>query len=102
VTLSSYAPTEWTSPLREVERAAQDRAKAASLDMSAPGAIDRLRALLIDEVAGWREEYRKGRRPVDIADPEAAVDRALRNLTGYGPLDPLLADPDVWEIMIRG
>jgi pilus assembly protein CpaF len=70
--------------------------------MATPGAVDQLRALLIDEVAGWREEYRKGRRPIDIADPEAAVDRALRNLTGYGPLDPLLEDPDVWEIMING
>jgi pilus assembly protein CpaF len=102
VTVSPPALKDWTSPLREVERAAQDRAKAASLDMSAPGAVEQLRTLLIDEVAGWREEYRKGRRAVDIADPEAAVDRALRNLTGYGPLDPLLADPDVWEIMING
>ena len=34
---------EWTSPLREVERAAQERAKAAELDMSTPGASEQLR-----------------------------------------------------------
>ena len=92
----------WTSPLREVERAAQERAKAAELDMSTPGAGEQLRTVLIEEVGLWRDEYRKGRRPVDIADPEAAVDRAYRNLSGYGPLEPLLVDSDVWEIMING
>jgi pilus assembly protein CpaF len=94
--------SEWTSPLREIERAAQARAKAVDLDMSAPGAGDHLREFLVEQVEVWRDEYRRGRRPLDIADPEAAVERALRNLTGYGPLDPLLADPDVWEIMING
>ncbi|HEX4865691.1 MAG TPA: ATPase, T2SS/T4P/T4SS family [Acidimicrobiales bacterium] len=92
----------WSSPLREIELAAQAKAKAQSLDMSAPGAIDRLRRIVGDEVDSWRDEYRCGRRAVDIADPDAAVERAVRNLAGYGPLEPLLADPDVWEIMING
>lgn len=92
----------WTSPQIEIERAVLDRAKAADLDMSTPGARDELRGLLVDEVARWRDDFRKGRRDVDVADPEGAVERALRNLTGYGPLDPLLEDPDVWEIMVNG
>jgi pilus assembly protein CpaF len=99
---SPAADTAWTSPLREIERFAQDQAKAANLDMSAPGAVERLHGLLVDAVGRWREEYRKGQRTVDVADPEAAVERALRNLTGYGPLEPLLEDPDVWEIMVNG
>lgn len=94
--------SEWTSPLREIERAVQEKAKAANLDMAAAGAAERMRTMLVEEVARWREDFRRGRRLVDIADPDAAVDRALRNLTGYGPLDPLLEDPDVWEIMING
>jgi pilus assembly protein CpaF len=32
---------------------------------------------------------------------DSLVDRALRNIAGYGPLDPLLADDDVWEIMVN-
>ncbi len=70
--------------------------------MGEPGAREQLRAVLEQEVARWRQEYRKGLRPLDIADPEAAVERALRNLIGYGPLEPLLEDPDVWEIMVNG
>lgn len=70
--------------------------------MESAGAVDRLRQLLAEEVETWRSEYRRGRRPVDIADPAMAIERALRNLAGYGPLESLLADPDVWEIMING
>ena len=91
---------DWTSPLREIERAAQERAQQSRIDMSSPEAPELLRKLLVEEAEHWRDEFRKGRRPLDIADPGTAVDRALRNLTGYGPLDPLLEDPDVWEIMV--
>jgi Flp pilus assembly CpaF family ATPase len=101
-TMTSTAAAEWASPLRAIERAAQDQAKLLSLDMGEPGAREQLRAVLDDQVARWRQEYRRGRRPLDIADPEAAIERALRNLTGYGPLEPLLDDPDVWEIMVNG
>jgi pilus assembly protein CpaF len=90
-----------TSPLAEIERAVQERAKTAEVDMAAPGADQRLRALLAEEVSRWRADYRRGRRPVDVADPEGVVERALRNLAGYGPLQALLDDPDVWEIMIN-
>lgn len=92
----------WVSPLREIERAAQDRAKVADLDMSAPDAVERLRAMVVEEVAEWRSQFRRGQRLQDIADPDGAVERAMRNLAGYGPLQPLLDDPDVWEIMVNG
>jgi pilus assembly protein CpaF len=100
--VTSTAAVEWISPLRAIERAAQEEAKRRALDMGEPGAREQLRAVLEQEVARWRQEYRKGLRPLDIADPEAAVERALRNLIGYGPLEPLLEDPDVWEIMVNG
>lgn len=29
------------------------------------------------------------------------IDTVTRNLCGYGPLEPLLNDPDVWEIMVN-
>lgn len=99
--VSLTANADWVSPLRALERAVQDEAKERSLDMSQPGAREELRSLLDQQVSRWRDEYRRGHRHVDIADPEAAVERALRNLIGYGPLEPLLDDPDVWEIMIN-
>ena len=99
--MTATAATGWWSPLAEIERAVQDRAKAAAVDMGSADSLERLRALLDDEVAHWRHEYQRGRRPIDVADPATAVERALRNLAGYGPLQPLLDDPDVWEIMIN-
>ncbi|MPZ89908.1 MAG: hypothetical protein GEU81_18040, partial [Nitriliruptorales bacterium] len=44
---------------------------------------------------------KRGMRPFDLADPGSVAERAFRNLAGYGPLEPLLADDDVWEIMIN-
>lgn len=96
------AEQAWTSPLREIERAAQEQAKRADIDMSAPDAERAMRAIVVEEVGRWRADYRRGLRDRDIADPDGAVERALRNLTGYGPLQPLLDDPDVWEIMVNG
>jgi pilus assembly protein CpaF len=91
---------KWLSPLIEVERAAQARAKDISLDMGSPDGAARLRSLVDDEVARWSEDYKRGLREFDVADPAAVAERAFRNLSGYGPLEPLLADDDVWEIMV--
>jgi pilus assembly protein CpaF len=91
----------WFSPLVEVERAVQARAKDMSLDMHDPAGRSELRGLLDDEVRRWAEDFDRGRRPVALADPDGVTERAWRNLTGYGPLEPLLADDDVWEIMIN-
>ncbi len=89
------------SPLAEIERAVQARAKDISLDMSGNGGAAKLRALIDDEVARWSVDHKRGHRAFDLAEPELVAERALRNLTGYGPLAPLLADDDVWEIMVN-
>jgi len=91
----------WLSPLQEVERAVQERAKGVSLDMAAEDGALRLRALIDDEVARWTHDYKRGRRAFDLTDPAQLAERAYRNLAGYGPLEPLLADDDVWEVMVN-
>ena len=93
--------TDDLSPLQEIERAVQERAKATSLDVAESGGHLRLRALIDDEVARWTDDFRRGLRPFDLPDPGLVTERAYRNLAGYGPLEPLLADDDVWEIMIN-
>ena len=90
------------SPLAEIERAVQERAKDISLEMTAPGGEGKLRALISDEVARWNDDHRRGRRAFDLPDPDLVVERAFRNLARYGPLTPLLDDDDVWEIMVNG
>ena len=89
------------TPLEEIEQRVQARAKEAVLDMAAPDAAGRLRALIDDEVARWSDDFRRGRREYDLSEPHVVAERAYRNLAGYGPLEPLLADDDVWEVMIN-
>lgn len=91
----------WASPLHHVELAVQERAKVLTLDMSNPEGTVTLRALIEDEIERWHQDHLRGRRAHDIADPDGAAERALRNLVGYGPLQPLLDDPDVWEIEVN-
>lgn len=93
--------SDHVTPLEVIESAVQERAKDISLDMGSNAGGDKLRALIADEVARWSLDHRRGLRPFDVSQPEALVERAYRNLAGYGPLEPLLDDDDVWEIMIN-
>ncbi|QYG93688.1 CpaF family protein [Iamia sp. SCSIO 61187] len=89
------------SPLEEIERAVLDRAKGVALDMGSADGNARLRALIEDEVAQWSADHKRGLRAFDLSDPATVVERAYRNLCGYGPLAPLVEDDDVWEVMIN-
>ena len=89
------------SPLQEIERAVQERAKDIALDMAAPDGPRRLRALVDEEVRRWTTDFKRGLRTFDLPDPDTVAERACRNIAGYGPLEPLLADETVWEIMIN-
>lgn len=89
------------SPLLEIERSVQERAKTAAIDMAQADGADRLRELISEEVRRWSDDHKRGLRPIDLANPEMVVERAFRNLAGYGPLQSLLLDDDVWEIMIN-
>jgi pilus assembly protein CpaF len=91
----------WVSPLVEIERAVQRRAKEVDLDLGSSDGLEKLRLLIDDEIERWDEEHRRGRRATSIAEPARVAERALRNLAGYGPLEPLLADDDVWEVMVN-
>ena len=84
------AVVEAASPLALVERAVQTRAKELVLDVGRVVDRERLRDLVSEEVALWNDHHRRGTRPFAIDDPALLVDRAMRNLTGYGPLEPLL------------
>ncbi len=88
------------SPLQEIERRVQLRAKETSLDMAGDDGRAKLQSLIADEVAAWSDGYKRGLRAFDLADPDVVAERAYRNLAGYGPLEPLLADDDVWEIIV--
>lgn len=96
----STRPYEST-PLELIEQRVQQRAKDLGLDVLARGGSDRLRQLVREELTSWRVGFERGDRPDDISDPDAVLERAMRNLVGYGPLATLLDDDDVFEIMIN-
>ncbi len=90
------------TPLQIVERAVLERAKEIRLDLADDAeARARIRRLVDEEVGRWAGDFRRGLRSHDLADPDLIVERAYRNLVGYGPLEPLLDDDDVWEIMVN-
>ncbi len=97
--MTAHAPL--LSPLSEIEQRVQLRAKDVALDLSDDLDGQRLRALIHDELVRWSADYKRGLRAFDVSDPHLLSERAYRNLAGYGPLEPLLDDDDVWEIMIN-
>ena len=95
--MTDIAPT----PLAEIEQTVQQRAKDEALDLDSAGTQSALRILVDEEIARWNDDFRRGLRPYPLSDADLVGERAMRNLTGYGPLGPLLADDDVWEVMIN-
>ncbi len=90
-----------TNPLALIEIEVQSRAKADNIDPATDVGKAQLLLLVDKEVERWRLDFRRGRRDFDLSDPELVAERVNRNLTGYGPLEPLLDDDDVWEIMVN-
>jgi pilus assembly protein CpaF len=93
--------TDEVTPLAEVERAVQARAKDIALDMGTPAGRAALKELIRDELARWDDDVRRGRRTFPLTNPDIVARRAWRNLAEYGPLTDLLTDPEVWEIEIN-
>lgn len=93
--------THPVSPLAEIEQTVQARAKRLAMTRDGSDAQAQLRALAVEEVQQWNLDFKRGRRAVEIPFAEDTIDQLTRNLLGYGPLEPLLADDDVWEIMVN-
>ena len=89
------------TPLVEIERCVLERAKDLQLDLATGEGTAGLRALIEDQIVGWNTDHKRGLRPFELLDTPGLVERAYRNLAGYGPLTELLEDDDVWEIMIN-
>ncbi|MGI9607825.1 MAG: CpaF family protein [Acidimicrobiales bacterium] len=89
------------SPLVEIEQLALERANERNIALDQDSASTELRGIVVELIEQWRADHRRGLRTVDLTEPLALADRAMQNLTGYGPLTSLLEDDDVWEVMIN-
>ena len=98
--MSTIASQDRT-PLVIIEDLVQDRAKGRRLDLDAPGGRAELSVLIADEIRAWNLAYQQGQRSQEIVNEDTLALRAIHNLAGYGPLEALLADEDVYEIMIN-
>ncbi len=98
---TNLVATAAVSPLAEIEAQVQARAKDLNLDLGIAPDRALLGQLVERAIADWGAEYKRGLRPYALSDPDLVADRVLRNLAGYGPLEPLLADEDVWEVMVN-
>jgi len=92
----SSLPAPTRSVLAEVEDRVLQRARVTTTQL-APRL--QLEVLLREEIALLRDSATD--RLAAAIDLDAAYQRALNNLVGYGPLQVLLDDPDVWEIAIN-
>ena len=93
---------ELRSPLAIIEELVQDRAKAVGLETGNSEGRTRLRIMVTEEIDRWRLGFQQGLRPHDLSEADVLAERAMRNLVGYGPLEALLEDDDVYEVMING
>jgi pilus assembly protein CpaF len=89
------------APLIYIERAVQDRAKELGLNPDTSTGREDLEVLVRTQLDKWQLEFERGERTIAVSNPEITLQRAVRNIAGYGPLEPLLADDDVYEIMIN-
>lgn len=89
------------SPLVEIERQALERANDRNLALDQDSASTELRSIVVELIDQWRADHRRGLRTIDLTEPTTLAERAMQNLTGYGPLTSLLDDDDVWEVMIN-
>jgi len=89
------------SPLEEIERRALEVANERNISTAGDETVGAIHSIVTELVDQWRADYRRGVLHLDLAEPELVIERALQNLTGYGPLTEILDDDDVWEIMIN-
>jgi len=86
---------EALSPVARVEERVLTAAATQQLDIATDSDRERLKTIIqhcAEQVNGQLIH------PVPLT---LLVDTVERNLCGYGPLEPLLNDPDVWEIMVN-
>src|SRR4051812_42658287 len=76
-----------------IERVVSERAASEKLDLTNSD-HRRLLSQIVLDVIGKEQDS-----PIDATNNFA--ESILRNVAGYGPIDSLLKDADVWEIMIN-
>jgi pilus assembly protein CpaF len=79
---------------------------SVSADVVVATLVDAVHAEVVDQVVGERAAVARIARAhaplASMSVVDAVVDRVLARTVGLGPLEPLLADPAVSEVMVNG
>lgn len=87
-----------TSPIASIADAVRERVRGDGVDLAGDGRL--VERYVRDEVRRYSERALGGSVPL-LADEAAVARQVVAALTGFGPLQPYLDDPEVEEIWIN-
>lgn len=87
-----------TDPVATITASVRERVRREGIDLA--HSSDRAQRYVHDAVRDYAERSLGGNLPV-LADEEHARGTVLAALTGYGPLQPFLDDPEVEEVWVN-
>lgn len=97
VSSATLAPDQMGAAI-SVERQLLDYLRKTQTDLNSRTSLKNARAELSRLVEIWNQEHSQRQ----ITDRYRFSEVVLRNLIGFGPLEPLLEDEAIWEISING
>lgn len=98
-----------SAPVKERERLLREEVREELrrvLDIDAlaepgPAEVERVRRVIAGRIDAWNRRAASAGEP-PLADPDGLARRILDEILGLGPLQPLLDDPSVEEIIVNG
>lgn len=97
-TLETSAPAEPLGAAAQIERQLLEFLRKSEADLNTRSSLKSAKSELGRLIESWNEEH-PSRMITDMAGFGEIV---LRNLIGFGPIEPLLEDNAVWEISVNG
>lgn len=96
--INRAAPAEPLGAKVQIERLLLEFLRSSETDLNTRSSLKRAKGELARLIAEWNSDH-----PSRLITDEAEFgNTVLRNLIGFGPIEPLLEDPSIWEISING
>lgn len=97
-TLNNPAVPEPSGAAAQIEHQLLEFLRKSEADLNTRSSLKSAKRELARLIAAWNEEHPSR----IIGDDERFGEKVLRNLIGFGPIEPLLEDNSVWEISVNG
>lgn len=87
------------TPIQEIERMVQSAAQSSPDDLTLERNRGLLHRVITSEIDRWQQQ--NASYPLSPETYNYITQRVVANIVGYGPLDNLFADDDVWEVIVN-